>query len=328
VRQVEVDGSRGRRYCFAMRIQFSLVSALWLAVCVGCADKQLTPVMVSSAGGSGYALGYPEATTSAANKLVADMTQASLLSQKLGARTGDLKSGADPELLLIIVAQADEAGRGQAFAAAHGEDAAVRGFWEEERGPITGRVSGAAQKQVTEAGCTQAEVGGAVSYALKEGIDRQLEKRLRANNEAQRTIERNKATLGQANFSALQRLADDIAVMSYLVNSALVEDRDGAQYLLSEQGDVDSTLEDAIDNEHRWQQEKGATGAELKASQALVAELEKSRAGIEPAVAKAKAALQKIETEIKAARGNYETGLTALQDAIRALPPPNASSKK
>lgn len=301
----------------------SRVAIVLLVLTLGCASKQPTPIVNSSAGAAGYALGYPEALTGASATLVQDMTQASLISQKLRGRASDLKPGADPKLVLFIVEQSDAAGRGEAFASAHADEAALRDFWEDERAPLSGRVSGAAQKQVTEAGCTTpVEVGGAVSYALKEGVDRQLEKRLRAHNEAHRTIERNKVALGQGNVSVVQKLADDVAMASYLVNSALVEDRDRVQRMMAEQGDVDSTLEDAIEYEREWQTQTPTTGADLKASLELVASLEKSRAAIPAAAASGESALKDINVEIEAARKNYQTALETLQDTLGAQPAP------
>ncbi len=274
------------------------------------------PVVVSSAGVPSYALGYPAALSAQTETLVADKKQAQTLSRGLPTRSADFKASADPKLLLYIVQQSDQAGRGEAFAAAHADASASRQFWDEERGPITSRVSGAAQKQVTEAGCTKAEVGGAISYALKDGVDKQLEKRLRARNEAQRTIERNKNALGQANVAAAQKLADDVAMTSFLVNSELVFERDRLRVLLDEQGDVDSTLRRAAEDEVEWQKAKPATGADLKTSQELVSALQKSRSALPAAANGAENALVNIDLDIENARKEYQAGLDLIEEAL------------
>src|SRR5439155_4469262 len=128
----------------------------------------------------------------------------------------------------------DEAGRSRGYASRRKETEQVRTFWEEERNPITGRVAGAAQNKVTEAKCENADVSGAVSYALKDGVDKQIEKRLRAKSDAQVLVDRYKTTFGQANAAIVQKLADDVAAASYIVNVGLVEDRNRLTRLLAE----------------------------------------------------------------------------------------------
>jgi hypothetical protein len=284
---------------------------------LGCAGKQPQPIMISSAGATGYALDYPERLTAETNMLVADKQKATELSQTLGARTGELKAGADPALLLVIVRQADEVGRGEAFAAANDEARGLHSFWDEERGPITARVNGAAQKQLTEAKCTEADVSGPIAYALKDGVDKQLEKWLRAHNEAQRTIERHKGELGAANVSAVQKLADDIALASYFVNIALVLERNRIDRLLSERSDVDSTLSNEIDWERAFQAENHSA-TDKKASQERMAALEKSRAAVPAAAASAEAARKDLDLQIKSARESYQSGLQALENELEA----------
>jgi hypothetical protein len=278
-----------------------------------CAGNQVQPVMVSSAGSAGYALGYPDRLAAETTMLNADKQQAAELAQGLGTRTRELKAGADPELLYVVAQQADEAGRSRAYASAFDEGRRLRTFWEEERNALTSRVSGAAQKQVTEAGCAQQpDLGGSVSYALKDGIDRQLAKRLRAQSEAHRTIELNKSALGAGNVAAVQQLADDIALSSYLVNVALVRERDRVSELLSERSDVDSTLGNAIEWEQGYQQ-ADHTAAEKKDSQARVVDLDKSRAAIPPAASAAEEALRDLDQQIEQAREAHRAALDTLE---------------
>jgi hypothetical protein len=273
--------------------------------------------MISSAGAAGYALGYPERLSGETSTLVADRQKASELSRTLGTRSNDFKAGADPGLLLIIVQQADEAGRGEGFAEANDEARGLRSFWDEERGPITGRVTFAAQKQVTDAKCTQADVSGPIAYALKDGVDKQLEKWLRARNEAQRTIERSKGSLGASNVLAAQKLADDIALASYLVNIALVLERNRIDRLLSERSDVDSTLGTEIEWEKAFQAGNHAA-VDKKASQERMAALVKSRAAVPAAVSSAQGARKDLDLEIKTAREAYQSGLEALENELKA----------
>src|SRR5690349_11283805 len=123
----------------------------WLVVSmVGCASKKPEPIMAPSSGLPSYAITYPERLQAETTLLVADKQQAHDLSEKMATRTTELKPGSNPELMLVIVRQADEAGRSDAYVQANAESRQLRAFWDEERGPISARVNGAAQKHLTE----------------------------------------------------------------------------------------------------------------------------------------------------------------------------------
>ena len=93
---------------------------LVLLLGVGCAGRQPKPIVVSSAPGTAYALGYPAQLEAEADVLVADKKQTNELLNQLRAGR-QLKPGADQAVVLAIVAQADEAGRGAEFAAANAQ---------------------------------------------------------------------------------------------------------------------------------------------------------------------------------------------------------------
>jgi hypothetical protein len=293
-------------------------SALVLAA---CAEKQPQPIMVSAAGLPSYAIGYPNRLTAETNLLVADKQQADEQSQKLSTRAAELKPGADPTVVIVVVQQADQAGRTEAYARVNADSRSLREFWEEERGPISSRANGAAQKQLTEGNCgtcSKLELGGTLSYAIGSGIDKQLEKRLHAANEAYRTIEYNQDRIGVANVPTVQKLADDIALTSYQVNVALPQDRDRVDALLSESDDVDATLAHAIDWEHNDYQANARSPADKRNSQERVALLEKSRAAIPPAVSAGQAARKDLDPQIEALRKRYAETLEALEKELEA----------
>ena len=298
----------------------SLAMGCLLLTAAGCADKQPKPVMVSAAGLPGYAISYPDRLSAEATMLAEDKKQAAEQSQKLNTRTSELKSGADPSALLTIVQRADQAGKTEAFARANAEARSLRAFWEEERGPISARANGAAQKQLTEGNCGacgQVDLGGSLGYAVGAGIDKQLEKRLRAANEAHRTIEYNKHRLGAANVPIVEKLADDIALTSYQVNIALPQSRDRIDGLLAEQEDVDETLARAIDWERKFAA-GAASPADKKDSQARLAILEKSRAAIPPAATSAQAARKDLDPQIEDLRKRYAATIEALEEDLEA----------
>ena len=289
-------------------------------VLVACADKQPKPIMVSAAGLPSYAIRYPDRLNAETALLVADKQQASEQSQKLSAAAGGLKPGADPAAVLVVVRQADQSGRTEAFAQANAESRSLHVFWEEERHPITARAKNAAQKQLTEGNCgtcSQLDLGGTLGYAVGAGIDKQLEKRLRAANEAHRTIEYNEGRIGAANVPTVQKLADDIALTSYQVNIALPQTRDRVDALLAEQSDVDDTLVRAIEWERSYLA-GNPSASDKRNAQERLALIEKSRAAIPAAVASAEAARKDLDPQIEALRTRYAETVEALEQELEA----------
>jgi hypothetical protein len=293
---------------------------------VGCAGKQLTPTIESSSAESSYAIAYPVALEHQRKQLVDDKTKATELTGQLRER--ELKTNADPKLLEEIVEASDDAGRSQTFVAAQREARAFRAFWEEERAPIASRVTAAAQKQIADAGCAQeVDVAGATNYALKEGFERQLEKRVREHNEAQHLIEHNRGAFPGPALAEIQKLADDIAYASYLVNVALIDDKDNVERMLSERRSVAGTLDDSLEHERKYLSEQAKTKEEKKTSEERIAELEKSKAALDAAVHNAEGESKELDQTIRQAQGDYDAAYDGLVERIKARPKPAVASK-
>lgn len=297
---------------------------------VACADKRPKPVMVSAAGLPSYAIGYASHLTAETNLLIADKQQALEQSQQLNARTGELKPGADPAVVLVVVREADHSGHTEAYARAYEEARGLHAFWESERGPITARANGAAQKQLGEGNCGacgQLELGGTIGYAVGAGIDKQLEKRLHAANEAYRTIEYNEERIGNANVTTVQKLADDIALTSFRVNVALPQARDRIDALLAEQDDVDATLVRAIEWERNYATQAKSPTAKRNSQERLNL-LETSRTAIPQAVTAAKMARKDLDPQIEELRKRYADTLEALEKQLEEAQEAQANASK
>jgi len=291
-----------------------------LLMLVACADKQPKPNMVPASEIPAYAVAYPDRLTAETEQLVADKQHATEQSEKLSDRASDLKPGADPAVMVVVLRQSDQAGRTAAFAdesrAAHD----LRAFWKEERGPITARANSAAQKQLSEGNCgscNQLDLSASLGYAVGAGIDKQLEKRLRACNEAHRTIEAHEDRIGTANVPAAQKLADDIALTSYQVNVELPMARDRVDALLEEADDVSSTLTRAAEWEQNYQT-GDRSARDKKRSQERLELVEKSRAALPTAVANAQAARKDLDPDIEALRKRYVQTMEALEKNLEA----------
>ncbi|MEY4511932.1 MAG: hypothetical protein RLZZ450_4054 [Pseudomonadota bacterium] len=282
----------------------------------GCASSQLEPTTVSSAHGSGYALGYVDQLKRARDTFERDDVRARELGSSLRAHAAALKLDTDRAIALRIVEQSDESGRGQNFSRSRSDERALRSIWEDERGALGARVGGAAQKEVLDAGCNQVDVVPAVQRALRDGFDRQLERRMRASNEGQRTLEQNKARLSPAGYTTLAKLSDEVALTSQLVHVALVEDVRELDRLIAERNEIDSTLARTLDDERAIQSDPKRP-SEQKASQDRVIQVEKQRALIGPEVQKLEAERHQLDERQRLAASEYENTLRAVKDSLQ-----------
>jgi hypothetical protein len=292
---------------------------------LSCAEKQLQPTIETSAEQSSYAIAYPPLLEEQRKRLVDDKTQATELTAKV--RDHQIKVSADPKLLEEIVEAADSAGRSTTFVQAQREARAFRSFWDEERGPIGARVAAAAQKQVADAGCAQpVDVSGATSYALRDGFDRQLEKRVREHNEAQHVIERERTALGSAGTKEMEELADQIAYASYLVYVGLIDDKDQIEAMLTERRSVSSTLDSRLKAEQSYLA-SAKSKEDKKDSEERIAAIEKSRAALDSATTDAEAEIKELEQTIRQAQTDYSDTLDGLLERIKKMPAPAVATK-
>ena len=215
----------------------------------------------------------------------------------------------------MVVERADDSGKSAGYADAYNETHAVRAFWNDEKDNVNARVSGNVSYAASKGGCS-ADVGGAATFALKEAIDKGLERRLRSKNDAFVVLERYKTTLGRENIPALEKLADDVALASYIVHVELPEQRERLRAKVAEKDAVASTLDHFIDDERAYQAEAGRTDADKKASEERIAAATKQKAAIEAGATQANTALQAMDQKIDAATKEYDDALSALKAKI------------
>jgi hypothetical protein len=293
----------------------------------GCAASQLEPTTVSSADGAGYALGYVDQLKRARATFESDDVRARELGSSVRTHVGSLKLDGEQAIALRVVDESDASGRGQLFSRSRADERALRAIWEDERAALGARVGGAAQKELVDAGCKEVDVLPAVQRALRDGFDRQLERRMRAANEGQRTLEQNKARIAPASFVALSRLSDEIALASQLVHVALIEDVRELDRLINERRAVDSTLAHTIDDERAIQSDPKKP-SEQKASQERVVQVEKQRAALGPEVQKLEAERHQLDERQLLAASEYENTLEAVRESLRKAPPAASSDNK
>jgi hypothetical protein len=222
--------------------------------------------------------------------------------------------------VLEVVDRADEDGKSYAYVERLRRVQAAGAFFEAEKDEINRKVGGSVAFVAKKKGCDEAVAGAAVP-ALKEAIDKQLEKELHEGSEAHQVIERYRAELGKDNAAALEKQADDIARASFIVHIAVVEDKLRILRMVAEAEQIKKTADDTIAAEHAAQNNKKMSDADKKASDARIAEMNKSKAGIDAAVQQAQGAVPTLEDEIKKIQKEYADALDALRAKIKEKAP-------
>jgi len=284
------------------------------ALCVACAGQKIEPQVASSANQANYAAQYPASLQSISNDYVNTEGAVRKSTTDFAKYPEQLK---DPPWPVVqgIVTRADEAGRSSSYVQGHHDSQAAQDFFTQENGEITRKVAGSAQYVVKKKDC-DVDVSGAVSSSLKEAVDKQQEKRLRAHNDAHVIIERYRESLGKANAAALEKQADDISETSYLSYVRTVELKAQATRLLDEASQVRKTLDQSATEERTFQAEPGRSAADKKASNDRIAKMEYAKVRIDSAVPQLQALIKEIDQRNDAIKKEYETAFDALKKAI------------
>ena len=184
---------------------------------MACAPKKPAPTIVSSAESKGYAAEFPDAlngkTSLYKESEAAVIERTAAFKDYPGALTDP-----DWKVVTATVEAADQEGRGQAYADRMKETRMARQFFEREKDDITRRVNGAVTIALEKAECDcELESYGKIAYALKDAVDRKLEKRLLEPSDAFQIIEQNEKALGRKNIDPLkEQVAEDMVDIQVL----------------------------------------------------------------------------------------------------------------
>ncbi len=286
---------------------------------LGCAGQKVEPQVASSAAQVNYAMDYPAALQSTANDYVNTEGDVRKITTDFPKYPDQLK---DPPWPLVqnVVSRADEAGRSEAYVDARHDFEGTRDFFTQEKDEISRKVAGSAQYVLKkkECGSCEADVGPAVASSLREAVDKQLEKRLRAHNDAHLLIERYRESLGKPNASALEKQADDISAASYAASIRSVELKVRAMRLLDEANQIKKTLDQSIADERAFQAEPGRKEGDKKASNERIAKMEDGKVRIDAAIPPLQGLVKEIDQRNQAMSKEYNDALDALKKAIAA----------
>ncbi|HEY2736269.1 MAG TPA: hypothetical protein VGI70_19860, partial [Polyangiales bacterium] len=177
----------------------------------------------------------------------------------------------------------------------------------------------AAQYAAKQKECT-VDVASPAIGALDRGVDKALEERLRGHDEAHRYIEDHQDALGKPNLEKLQKQADDISLASYLVHVRVKELKLELSRMVDDASDVKKTL-GRDDTEARSVIADPAASKGAKATaQTRATAAEGASANIDSEVDQAKRAVADMDARSQQLEKDYSAALTALEQALSALP--------
>ncbi len=291
-----------------------LAPAALLAL-AACSTPKVEPEIASSSGHASYAASYP-GRLDAVVKDYAGRT--SDVRQNFADWNSYPQKLKNPDWARVqeVIERADEDGRGAQFAERSKRAEAVATFFEAERDDINRKVAGAVVFGAKKGGCGP-DVANGIGPALKDAVEKSIEKELDEASEAHLIIERYRVQLGKENAAELERQAHVVSRTSYLVHIELVEDKVKVQRLLQDASGVRSTADSFIAAEKTFQAEKKITEPEKKASQARIADMEKSKAALDASVQKAQELAPRMEEELKKLSHDYDDALAALVSKIK-----------
>jgi hypothetical protein len=290
------------------------VTLAGLAALAACSTPRPEPEIASAATLGAYAKTYPTELDAEAKRYGDRKAEAQKEMTAFSDYPGKLK---DPDwsIVLDVVRRADQDGRAYAYVERSRRVEAVAAFFDAEKDEINRKVAGTVSFVAKKKGC-DADVGSGVGSALKDVVEKQLEKELDDVSEAHQIVERNRLELGKENAAELDRQADEVSRASYVVHVALVEDKVRLTRMVADGDQVKRTADDEIAAERAFQTKK-ITDPEKKASEARIADMTRSKAAVDASVQRAQAMIPKLDEEIQQIKKTYDDDLAGLESKIR-----------
>lgn len=309
-----------------MSVRLTLALGLLLSALGGCQNSQQAPLVSPSSDQPGYASRYPQEIAAARNRFSDQESKAKTSFGKFSGFPDELDKPNWGDVLQVYEA-ADAAGHSAEYVERAKESETVGTFFTEEKDEISKKVGGAAQYAAKQKGCT-VDLYGTTSGALDKAVEKQLEKRLRENNEAHRYIDDHEDSLGKPNREKLEKQADEISAASYLVKVAAEETKRELEALIQEASNVKSTLDRTIEQSKATEGEAGRTDNEKKKATARREAAEKAKASVDQEVTESQKMLEELDKRLQTLRDEYQKAFDELKKKVeekKAAEPAKAS---
>ena len=286
-----------------------------LLALASCSSQKTGPQVAPSTSQAGYAESYPETLANARGKLTEREGVARQTMSNFSAYPDELDKPSWPDVEQVYVL-ADDAGKSSRYVEAIHEAETVAGFFEDEKEEISKKVAGAASYAAKKDGCKGEGIYGPASAALEKSVEKQLEERLREQNEAHRYIKMHEEPLGKQNKEKLEKQADDIAFASYIVNVGVDEEKEKLERMVAEGEDVKKTLDRVIEENKAIAADANRPESVKKAAQAEVDAAETAKGKIESEIQQAQHVLTEIDNRIKTLRDEYSKAFDGLKQKV------------
>jgi hypothetical protein len=299
-----------------------MTQATWLLpaafsafVALGCASQTTEPKVASSAGLEDYATRYP--TTLSTTRGQVDQAQGEV-NQAIGQFPSypDELNKPNWSEVMNVVDLADESGRSGEYVRRARADQSVSDFFATNKDDIERKVGGAANYAAKQNNC-KGDLYGTTAHALETAVQKQLQKDLRARNEAESYIDEHQDSLGKPNVDKLKADADAIANASYLANVGVVQTKADLERMIQQASDVKSTLERVVKDETAAASAPGASDAEKKAAQARAQAAQDAETRLDSEVSQAQAVDKQIDQRIKQVQDAYAQALSQIKQKIQ-----------
>jgi hypothetical protein len=302
--------------------RFLIISSILLAT-AACSSEP-APRYPSSANEAGYAEGYPTQLSATRTSFAEDEALARQNMTQLQAEPDQLNN-TNFALVRQIVEKSDAAGRSGSFARQMEEVEHVNRFFKEEKEAINQKVGGSVQYAAKQKECP-ADLYGAATGALDKAVEKQLEERLRAHNDAHRLIDDHEEELGKANKERLQKFADQVAVTSYITNVRLPRASQDLKHQVDEAATVQSTLDRTQNESKAIMDDPNATKSAKAAAQIRAQKAAAARVGLDAEIQLSRDAVKDMEQRVTTVQGEYKQAVEALDDKLeqkeKAAPAP------
>jgi len=282
---------------------------------LGCSNQKPAPLYASSASEAGYAERYPDELASARGRFVEHESKSRRMLQSFSTYPDEVRDPSWPVVLEMVNA-ADTAGRSAAYVRRLEEVEGVARFFDDEKEEISKNVAGAAQYAAKQKGCTDVDAYGGASRALEKSVEKQLEKRLREHNDAQRVIDDNPEALKKENLEKLRKQADDIAYVSYMTHVGVAQSKERMEALVAEASDVQKTLDRTIEQSQKAEADANRPAGDKAAAQKRGEAAAAAKQRIESELQQAEHTLKELEQRTKQLQDEYDQALKTLREKL------------
>lgn len=305
-------------YSAMLRTHQVLATLLVATSLAGCEPPKSKTATDLSTDQRGSALRVPEASLAVALRVRNGEAESKATFGTLPALADKLNE-TDVEVVLDVIAAADDAGEDPGYGLAAREMATTAAFFEQEREPLTKKVGGMVQYTASQQCGGKVDAWGAVSTGLKDGVKERIEERMEDSNDAFLLIERHQDAIGKKNVEIVETIAREVAKASYVVHVAMEGAEEDLRAAKSAAEDAKSSISKLIEEENEPPKSGAKPSAEAeKSKKERIAEAQEKLKIADDAIAQTTKELENLEQRKKDLASAYDAALSDLKARLSA----------